>query len=64
MTTAEQEPTWAPRTYDSISIASTEDPAGANEALAATTLAGQDPPTLVVRSVSPGGLDALLADES
>ena len=33
----------------------------ANEALAATTLAGQDPPTLVVRSVSPGGLDALLA---
>ncbi len=42
-------------------LASTEDPAAASEALAVIALAGQDPPSLVVRTVSSGGLDALLA---
>lgn len=42
-------------------LLTTEDPTAAAEALAVIALAGQDPPTLVVRTVSPGGLDALLA---
>lgn len=40
---------------------STEDPDAAFEALAATALAGQEPPLSVVHEVSPEGLDALLA---
>jgi len=42
-------------------IDSTESPDAAYEALAATALAGQEPPAMVVRQVNPQGLDALLA---
>lgn len=57
-----------PRDLDSLAVsrvegmlASTEDAAGAAEALSVIALAGQEPPTLVVRAISSGGLDALLA---
>jgi serine/threonine protein kinase/tetratricopeptide (TPR) repeat protein len=42
-------------------VDATEAPEDAYEALAATALAGQAPPALVVREINPGGLDALLA---
>lgn len=42
-------------------IATTERPEAAHEALAATALAGQAPPSMVIREVNPEGLDALLA---
>jgi len=42
-------------------VASTEDSDAAFEALAATALAGQEPPLSVVHEVNPEGLDALLA---
>jgi len=42
-------------------IEKTERPEAAYEALAAAALAGQAPPSMVVREVSPEGLDALLA---
>jgi eukaryotic-like serine/threonine-protein kinase len=42
-------------------VQSTEDPKAAFEALAATALAGQEPPLSVVHAVNPEGLDALLA---
>ena len=42
-------------------MASTEDPEAAFEALAATALAGQEPPISVVQEIHPEGLDSLLA---
>lgn len=42
-------------------VANTERPEAAYEALAATALAGQAPPSMVIREVNPEGLDALLA---
>lgn len=42
-------------------VDATESPDAAYEALAATALAGQEPPALVVREINPQGLDALLA---
>jgi len=42
-------------------VASTEDPSAAFEALAATALAGQEPPLSVVHEINPEGLDSLLA---
>lgn len=42
-------------------VRSTENPDAAYEALAATALAGQSPPVLVVREINPEGLDSLLA---
>ena len=42
-------------------IAATESPEAAYEALAATALAGQAPPALVIREINPSGLDALLS---
>jgi len=42
-------------------VEATESPEAAYEALAATALAGQEPPALVVRDINPQGLDALLA---
>ena len=42
-------------------IATTERPEAAYEALAATALAGQSPPSMVIREVNPEGLDALFA---
>jgi len=42
-------------------VRSTENPNAAYEALAATALAGQSPPVLVVREINPEGLDSLLA---
>ena len=42
-------------------VDATEAPNDAYEALAATALAGQEPPALVVREINPQGLDALLA---
>jgi tetratricopeptide (TPR) repeat protein len=42
-------------------VTATERPDAAYEALAATALAGQAPPSMVIREVNPEGLDALLA---
>ena len=42
-------------------VRSTETPHAAYEALAATALAGQSPPVMVVREINPEGLDSLLA---
>jgi len=42
-------------------VDATESPAAAYEALAATALAGHEPPVLVIRDINPAGLDALLA---
>jgi tetratricopeptide (TPR) repeat protein len=42
-------------------VQSTEDPDAAFEALAATALAGQEPPMSVVHEINPEGLDSLLA---
>jgi tetratricopeptide (TPR) repeat protein len=42
-------------------VEATESPQAAYEALAATALAGQEPPALVIRDINPAGLDALLA---
>lgn len=42
-------------------VEATENPEAAYEALAATALAGQEPPVMVVREINPEGLDALLA---
>jgi eukaryotic-like serine/threonine-protein kinase len=42
-------------------VQSTEDPAATAEALAATALAGSDPPLPVIRDLSESGLDALLS---
>jgi tetratricopeptide (TPR) repeat protein len=42
-------------------IDSAADPAAAGEALAATALAGQEPPAALIRAVNDAGLDAVLA---
>ncbi|MFH1463297.1 MAG: protein kinase [Pseudomonadota bacterium] len=42
-------------------VGSTEDPAAAAEIMAATALAGQEPPASIIRGISETGLDSLLA---
>jgi tetratricopeptide (TPR) repeat protein len=42
-------------------VAAAEDPAASAEALAATALAGQEPPSTLIRGLSETGLDGLLA---